>query len=222
MIWGCSKPPSGYRLYYFPYDELETPKVYTYRNVENFNDVWYYSVASQIGEKKTLIHIDIFDSKLNQTESILMKVENTGVFAEEYECLVDSVQMKMKIYADTIFLWDMNENSKFMFESSINRPETRNLCVKKKVRTFVGESDKFVYEGVDYKTIIIDQDEYYNDGTDALTLQKTSYTFARGLGIVSFVRNEKNEKEKRYELKSIEPYNIWEKYKDSQNNKVIL
>jgi len=207
----CSTEPGGYRLYYFPVDDLSSPKVYQFVNVKQSDDVLYYAMKSIYDKGNKYLHIETYDSKFNQLESIRQRITPNGAFVDEYISTMDSIRLKMKIYSDTMMVWDIKNNVKFMFEASINRPEMRNQQIIKKVRYFTGEKGNFEFEKIKYKTVELKEDMFFTDGTDATSLKSTIINYANGLGIVSFEVRRPDEITQSYKLNRIISFSEWKR-----------
>ncbi|MDX9791063.1 MAG: hypothetical protein RBT61_09565, partial [Candidatus Kapabacteria bacterium] len=212
----CTKEPLGYKLYYFPFAEFNTPKVYCYENIRDKQDKCYYGLKSISSQGSSYLHIEIYDSEFKQTESIRLSINNQGAFANEYVFSYDSLKVPMKIYADTAMIWEPNDASKFLFEASHNRPDSRNQQIVKKVRNYSGKTGNFIFKNINYKTVELKEDVFINDGNDKLTLFNITQNFARNLGLVSFEVQQTGSPTKSYILTEIMNFNEWKNLQSSE------
>ena len=211
ILVSCSTEPGGYRLYYFPVDDFSNPKVYKFVNVKHSDDIIYYAMKSIYDKGNKYLHIETYDGKYNQLESIRQRITSNGAFVDEYLLTMDSIRLKMKIYSDTMMVWDVKNNVKFMFEASLHRPEFKNQQIIKKVRFFTGEEGNFEFENIKYKTVELNEDVFFTDGTDATSLKTTIINYANGLGIVSFEVRQPNVITQSYKLNRIISFAEWKR-----------
>jgi hypothetical protein len=211
LLVSCSTEPVGYKLYYFPVDDFSNPKVYQFVNVKQSDDIIYYAMKSIYDKGNKYLHIETYDSKYNQLESIRQRITPNGAFVDEYISIMDSIRLKMKIYSDTMMVWDIESKVKFMFEASINRPEMKNQQIIKKVRFFTGEKGNFEFDNIKYKTVELNENVFFTDGTDATSLKTTIINYANGLGIVSFEVRRPDEITKSYRLNRIISFAEWKR-----------
>ncbi len=211
IISACNDTFDGYKFYFFPVDDFDTPKVYAYRNQNDNKDNIYYALKSIREKDSKYLHIEVYDKDFNKIESLRQKVTENGVFAVEYYTSLDSKEYKMKIYSDTVLLWDYKNNDKFVFEASCNIPESRNQQHTKKIKWFTGKSGTSNFSGVDYKTIEVCEDCYFNDSYDKVSIKKSKNYYARGLGMIGFTLNESDNSSKNYKLDKILNFNEWKR-----------
>ncbi|MBX3042999.1 MAG: hypothetical protein KIT33_02005 [Candidatus Kapabacteria bacterium] len=207
----CSTDPPGHRFYYYPVEELANPKVYYYENVRDENDDIFYALKSFNDKGNKYIHIDIYNSNLDITKTERNIISGKGAFATELSVMIDSILTPLKVYSDTVFLWDMKSINKFKLEASTNRPETRAQFVIKKISGLTDNTGNFTFKNVRYNTIEIVQDNFQNDGTDNIDSEKIIYNYASGLGLVSFEINRTGSPGKSYILKEILTFNEWKR-----------
>ncbi len=209
ILVNCNQTENDNRMYYFQFSNFLEAKIYTYSNSQNENDKIYFSILSRQEKKNSFLYIEKFDSNLQKYETLQLDVNNSGIFVKDFHRLIDTNLTRLKVYSDTLFFWNNKKNDKYLFESSVNRPEMRNLCVYKIITKYKGQTSDFNYNDSLYKAIISEEDLFYDDGTGKIFLQKSKITYAENLGIVSIeISNDFGTK--KYVLKSIEAINKWE------------
>jgi hypothetical protein len=210
IMISCGEPPAGNRFYFYQFDLNNEPKVYVYKNINNPDDVYYYAVKSIQADENKYLHLEISNSSYHILESQRMLINSEGAFAEEFLLYYDSINYQsLKIYADSVMIWDFKNNATFAFEASFNRPETWNQLIVKRIKHYNGKSENIEFEGANYKTIELVEDNFFNDGNDALKINRKILKFARGLGLIEFMVTEKGNSPQSYKLDKIININEW-------------
>lgn len=140
ILVNCNQTENDNRMYYFQFSNFLEAKIYTYSNSQNENDKIYFSILSRQEKKNSFLYIEKFDSNLQKYETLQLDVNNSGIFVKDFHRLIDTNLTRLKVYSDTLFLWNNKKNDKYLFESSVNRPEMRNLCVYKIITKYKGQT----------------------------------------------------------------------------------
>lgn len=209
FVLSCTEEKAEIKYYFFQIDDLEVPKVYVYQNVTNPNDKLFYALKSIKVKSDKFLHYEVFDNNYNVIESCRMKINSSGAFAEEFVLNRDTTAFNMKIYSDTIMIWNTDLAHKFQFEASLNRPELTQQMTIKKVRKFINKADKYTFEKINYETVLLEEEVFLNDGNNSIDFTKSKVTYAKNLGIVEMIVSKNSQMPITYRLNSIINYSSW-------------
>lgn len=205
---GAKTEPSNeekteYKSYYFPIEELRTPKVYRYSS-ENTNDGDMYWVMSTVAENnQTYLLTDAYtlDSmgNLNHIELVKEAITDKGAFVKEYSETQrnqhgQTFQSVVTMESDGIFLWDLKTDKEIIWKfKSVSKayPDFENETYRE--RMFTGTHTTITFHSKETPAILLTDSfkiHFNNRSTkqqEAYDFSQTSY-YAKGIGLYKFTR----------------------------------
>lgn len=230
---GVEKHPSSevdtdYKSYYFPVEELGTPKVYQFTADDEKSKDLFWVLNKVTEDNKTYLLTDSYTmdslNNLIHTEVIKEEINKKGAFVKEYvetQRKQDGQEFKSAavMESESAFLWDLNHTEeitwKFTYESKIYTGFDIETYRKRK---FKGESLTIEFEGKEtpaiklYDNFRVSYINQFINQRDDFDFTQTSY-YAKGIGLYKYTRIFP-ESQVTYTLSEVLSLDQWEKIKE--------
>ena len=187
------------KKFYFPYLELEEPRIYQYLNPENPEETRYLHLRSYVRNSKYFLVSTSFDSGFNKQEEVTKRIGPVGPIITEYIVYPNDqfgkpLRVPCFIEKSEIIHWMCKPGDKVGWKVSYpipTNPDCQRVFIKK--REYLNQSEFRTFDGRSYRTCrffdTFESKEICSSSGKRLvpsSIFRQNYYYAQGIGLIEF------------------------------------
>lgn len=213
ILFSCgskAEKNASIRKFYFPYQDLFTPQVYKYRDLNNPEKIQYWHIKSKISHGDTIMTTTTYNENFDVIEIFKEIIKPTGPEILSYTMINDLKITNTKAEAKEIYYWQQPFEQEITW-SIIYRSRFGKEKLEKR-RKLVGTNENKTFQNKSYPCAKF-KDDYTqsatkDDWSDQYTFYQYSY-YAEGIGLIEYKRFFDNGSEINYVLENIFTEEEW-------------